>query len=54
MILIAYRRRGSPCWSHHFRVTADQWASFYRHCRMCRQDSEYARIMRGEYVAVLA
>lgn len=53
MILIAYRRRGSFMWSHHFRVTASSWRSFYRHVRMCRQDSEYARIAAGEYVSVL-
>ncbi len=53
-ILIAYRRRGQPFWSHHFRVEPSQWASFYRHVRVCRQTSEYARIDGlGDYVSVL-
>ena len=52
-ILIAYRHRGSPVFTHHFRVAADQWAAFYRHCRLTTHLGEYARVVRGEYVAVL-
>jgi hypothetical protein len=40
-------------WTHHFRVTAGQWRSFYRHVRACRQTMEYATVRRGEYREVL-
>ena len=53
MILIAYRRRGSVCWTHHFNVEPRNWAAFYRHARLWRQSMEYARVVRGEYVGVL-
>jgi hypothetical protein len=53
-ILIAYRRRGSPVWDHRFYVSARQWKSFYRQARKHRRASEYARVVCGEYVAVLA
>lgn len=52
-ILIAYRRRGAVCWSHHFRVRAGEWKSLYRQARMYRNSFEYARIVRGDYISVL-
>jgi len=53
-ILVAYRHRGSPMWSHHFRVRALDWRAFYRHVRACRQTMDYAIVRRGEYREVLA
>lgn len=52
-ILVAYRRRGSPVYSHHFRVEPRQWAAFYRHARTYRSTMEYALVRRGEYREVL-
>ena len=52
-ILVAYRRRGSHLWTHHFSVRPLNWRSFYRHARLYRQSMEYARVVRGEYLEVL-
>lgn len=56
MILVAYRPRGSFVWTHYFSIMPQRrhWLSFYRHCRVNRQQSEYARIVPGcGYVPVL-
>ncbi len=52
-ILIAYRRRGSMCWSHHFRIEPSQWAAFYSFVRSRRNEAEYAYVRNGAYEAVL-
>ncbi len=53
-IIIAYRARGSHVWSHMFHVKPAAWRAFYAFARAHRSDSEYARVVGGEYVAVLA
>lgn len=53
MVIVAYRQRGQVFWSHHFRVSAKDWHSFYRHCRVCRQSSEYSYVRNGECWSVL-
>lgn len=53
MILIAYRLRGSPMWSHHFRVRAREWKSLYRQARMYRTTMAYAVVKNGEYTDLL-
>jgi hypothetical protein len=52
-VLIASRKRGSFVWSHYFRVAPSSWRSFYRHARLWRDRLEYARVVGGEYEAVL-
>jgi hypothetical protein len=52
-ILIASRKRGAYVYTHHFRVAASSWRQFYRHARVWRDRIEYARVVRGEYEAVL-
>ncbi len=55
-MIVAYRRRGSVFYTHHFRVDAGRhnWRSFYAHARLYRWTMEYAYVLRGEYVSVLA
>lgn len=55
-MIVAYRKRGSFVWTHHFRVDARRhsWRSFYAHARLYRQSMEYAYVLSGEYVPVLA
>lgn len=54
-ITVAYRRRGSPMWTHRFRVDATRagWSSFYAHARLWRRTMEYARVVGGEMASVL-
>lgn len=54
-ITVAYRRRGSPMFTHYFHVDATRagWTSFYAHARLWRRTLEYARVVRGEMVSVL-
>jgi hypothetical protein len=53
-ILIAYRRRGSVCWSHHFRVEPSQWTAFYSFARAHRNEAEYSYVRNGDYEPVLS
>ena len=54
-LMVAYRKRGSPFYTHHFSIEASSWRSFYRQARRDRQTSVYAVVRRnGEYREILS
>jgi hypothetical protein len=53
-VTVAYRRRGSAVWTHHFRVRASEWRTFRAHARLMRSQGTYALVRHGVYTPVLA
>lgn len=54
-LVVAFRPKTSPHWTHHFRVIPSRaaWRDFYRQARLYRKTHQYAVLRDGQYHELL-